>query len=133
VQPRRAFSLLASLKERLKSLVYFVKCVGLNATEMRFHFRQCAGISQVARLFNQSQVFSGRFVAIDFLLKRGIIDLARMLKFTLTSRNKFCVVSNLVLESLDYGIFCVSRLRVLLHQNAFWLGLVGSGNISLAR
>lgn len=127
-----ASTFLDSLKERLESFINSFQCIALNSPHVRLQLWQGAGIRQMAALIVEVEALTSHLVAVDSLRKRGIVDLARMLKLAQTSFDKLRVSANLVFKSLDEcDTTLVSHCVSCLPQDALWLGQVGSSNFLL--
>ncbi len=126
-------SLFDAPEEGFISRIYSLKGIGLNRSDMRFDLWQCARLSQMARLLDVVQALARCFIAINSLLKCSVVDLPRMLKFSLANLFELAVHPELVLEGFDRGIFAISHRVVNPSVDCRWSGPVESLHFQLAR
>jgi hypothetical protein len=122
----RLFSVLKTPEKALESFVNAFKSILLNASQVAFDFRQRAGFSQMARLFDIAKRLACELVTRYSFGEGGVVDLARVFKLTLTCFDKAFVDAKLELESLDCGIFGTGHRVQCLNHCARWQDLMKS-------
>lgn len=95
----RAF--LDAAKKGLIGGLHSFERIGLNGSQVRFDFRECAGLGQMSRLLDKVQALARDFIAVNPFSKCGVINLSGMFKLTFARELELAVHPQLVLECLD--------------------------------